>query len=95
MKKVIFSAIMMMAFVGSSFGKTGEVELKNENLVNVNESISAQAQIPASTTVVLGSCLDAAVAAYRGAVDCMGEDRALDLALKVEEACLEAKYWNC
>ena len=28
MKKLFFSAVMMMAFVGSSFGKTGEV--KNE-----------------------------------------------------------------
>ncbi len=73
----------------------GEIEAKNEILANVNESKSAQTQIPSYTTVILGLCLDAAVAAYRGAVDCMGEDKALDLALKVEEACLEAKYWNC
>ena len=28
MKKLFFSAVMMMAFVGSSFAKTGEVEVK-------------------------------------------------------------------
>lgn len=28
MKKLIFTAILMMAFVGASFAKTGEVEVK-------------------------------------------------------------------
>ena len=34
MKKLILSAVMMMAFVGTSFGKSGEVEV---NATNAND----------------------------------------------------------
>ena len=75
MKKSIFTAIAIMAFVGASLGNTKEVEK-----VYLEEK-----------TLEIDACLAAAVAAYRGAVECLGEDAALTLAVDVQDACIEAR----
>lgn len=77
MKKLIFTAIAMVAFSGASMANT-----KEEKKVTI-ETKKVEA------LVLRDKCLDAAVAAYQGSVASMGETAAMNLALKVLNACCD------
>ena len=79
MKKLVFTAIAMVAFSGASIANTKEVKKLQF------ETKKAEA------LVLRDKCVDAAVAAYQGSVGSMGETAAMNLALKVLNACCDCE----
>ena len=93
MKKLILSAVMMMAFVGTSMAKTGEV--KDEKFLNLqSKECNKTLNIVKNSTLLepaYSQCIMAAAAAYGALVGTTGEDEAMEVALLVEAACEEAR----
>jgi hypothetical protein len=87
MKKMFFTTIAVLVFVGASMAKTSEVgtnftpiEIKTDKISVTNVSEDD-----------MNSCLAAGETAYAVLRMVMDDDAALDAAIRVEDACLESR----
>ncbi len=88
MKKMFFTAIAIMAFVGISMAKTGEVRT---NFISTEIAVDKMNVASNISEDDMDACLAAAATAYAILRMTMDDDAALDAAVRVEDACLEAR----